>query len=356
MSLYLTMTDKTTHIGWDVGGAHIKAVCVAHDGALEWVAQEACPLWEGMDRLDGVLGAIADARDLSASRHAVTMTGELTDAFVDRNTGVAEIVAAMARRLQQDFAIYAGAAGFVKRTVVAQYAPDIASANWYATASFAAGRLAEGVVVDIGSTTCDLIPFQSGRVKTSALTDADRLLAGELVYTGVVRTPVMALGDRFNVDGREQAVMAEMFATAADVYRVLKQLPPHADMYPTCDGADKDEHASARRLARMFGHDYAGEFDLYRRAAAAIADAQQQKIAEGLEKVSASSMIGSDAPLVGAGVGSFVVKAIAKKLARPFIRFDELLPAHTGTDSAQLAECATAFSLAQLARAQGCVQ
>ena len=342
---------KMTHTGWDIGGAHIKAACVAQNGALEWMVQKACPLWKGTDRLDDALDAIATEHDLSASRHFVTMTGELTDTFIDRDTGVAAIIAAMAKRLRQDFLVYAGAAGFINHTAAARHAVDIASVNWYATASFAARCLAEGVVVDIGSTTCDLLPFQAGQVKTRGLTDSDRMAAGELVYTGVVRTPVMAIADRFHIGGREQMVMAEMFATTADVYRILRQLPEHADMYPTCDHAAKDIPASARRLARMFGRDYEGELEPYRQAARVIADAQQEKIMEGLAKVIQASKISTDAPLIGAGIGSFVASAIAKKLTRKFIRFDELLPTPPAPDNEQLVECAAAFSLAQLARA-----
>src|SRR6476661_2268558 len=69
-----------------------------------------------------------------------------------------------------------------------------AAANWLALATFA-GRCApdgSALLVDIGSTTADLIPLRDGRPVPSARTDPERLKSGELVYTGVRRTPACA--------------------------------------------------------------------------------------------------------------------------------------------------------------------
>ena len=72
---------------------------------------------------------------------------------------------------------------------------SIASANWLATASHAAQRIADGVLVDIGSTTTDLIALsRTAACCGSSRSDAQRLASGELVYHGVVRTPLCALG------------------------------------------------------------------------------------------------------------------------------------------------------------------
>src|SRR5262245_45700078 len=76
--------------GYDVGGAHLK-VALAEDGRVIDVRQIACPLWQGLDRLDA---AVTEARPLiaRAERHAVTMTGELCELFPDRRTGVRAIL------------------------------------------------------------------------------------------------------------------------------------------------------------------------------------------------------------------------------------------------------------------------
>ena len=76
-------------------------------------------------------------------------------------------------------------------------APElVASANWMASGAVVAGLIPEGLVVDIGSTTTDLIVVRHGAVEAQGDDDGSRLVAGELVYSGVVRTPVMALAPR----------------------------------------------------------------------------------------------------------------------------------------------------------------
>ena len=86
-------------------------------------------------------------------------------------------------------------------------------------------------------------------------TDGERLAESELVYTGVVRTPVMAVARTAPFKGRMQRIAAERFATMADVWRLIGELPDDADPYPTPDLAGKSVEASAARLARMLGRD-----------------------------------------------------------------------------------------------------
>ena len=60
-------------IGWDIGGAHVKA-CLLQNGQVLDVAQWGCPLWQGLDHLTRALQA-AEVRwpGLGAAQHAVTM-------------------------------------------------------------------------------------------------------------------------------------------------------------------------------------------------------------------------------------------------------------------------------------------
>ena len=76
----------TSVIGWDVGGAHLKAARV-ENGRVVDAAQVASPLRFGLERLAQSF-AEAKARIGTADRHAVTMTGELADLFASRGEGV----------------------------------------------------------------------------------------------------------------------------------------------------------------------------------------------------------------------------------------------------------------------------
>ena len=191
---------------------------------------------------------------MTTAQHAVTMTGEMVDLFDNREDGVCRIATEVARTLVAPSApgrgpgslhFFAGDAGWRRVAEVPAHWHAIASANWLATARHAALRGNTGLLVDIGSTTTDLIAFRGGRVIAPDRSDAERLATGELVYHGVVRTPLCALGaSHRRWRGLPHNVMNEFFATTADVYRLTGELDPTHDQHPSADNAGKDPVAT----------------------------------------------------------------------------------------------------------------
>ena len=241
-------------IGWDIGGAHLKLARV-RDGTVLALRQLPCALWLGVDRLSAAM-AEGLAGWPAPDRHAVTMTGELADIFPDRAAGVRAILATVAQRVDRSaLAVYASDGSFLTAADAAEDFARVASANWRASAQLAAARIGDGLLVDIGSTTTDIVPLRGGAVVARGSDDAARLACDELVYRGVVRTPVMAVVRHVELDGARSGVMAEHFAIMADVYRLTGALPPHADQHATADGRGKSVPESAARLARMVGRD-----------------------------------------------------------------------------------------------------
>ena len=51
----------------------------------------------------------------------------------------------------------------------------------------------DALLIDVGSTTADVVPIVAGRVAATGRNDLERLQAGELVYTGVLRTNLAAI-------------------------------------------------------------------------------------------------------------------------------------------------------------------
>ena len=92
-------------IGWDIGGAHLKAACIERDGRVTGVWLVACPLWRGLDQLnlaiDQIEANIQQARGRQF-RHAITMTGEMVDLFEARQAGVLALAALLAQRFGSD--------------------------------------------------------------------------------------------------------------------------------------------------------------------------------------------------------------------------------------------------------------
>lgn len=296
-------------VGWDIGGAHVKAALL-RGGRLVDAAQWPCPLWQGLDHLEAALSA-ARARwpALAAMAHAVTMTGEMVDLFEHREEGVARIAAALAATLPGP-RFYAGDLGWCDAAGATRAWRGIASANWLATATHAALAFerGEGLLVDIGSTTTDLIAFRGGRVLTAARSDAERLAGGELIYRGVVRTPLCAVAPEIEWRGTRRHVMAEFFAGSADVFRVTGELDPAHDQHASADGAAKDAPHSRARLARMIGLDERdADAAAWRDFAQAWRAAFIAPLRAGIERVAAAQALGSGGIAVAAGCGAFLV-------------------------------------------------
>lgn len=309
-------------IGWDVGGAHLKGAR-AEDGRITAVVQVPSRLWLGLAELETALTE-ARSRLGEADRHAATMTGELADVFADRAEGVSALAGFLSERLRP-LRLYGGRAGWLEPARAAQHVTDIASANWHASATLAARAVPDGLLVDIGSTTTDLIPIRTGRVGAAGYTDGERLACGELVYTGLARSFVMALAPRAPFAGSWTTLACEHFATSADVYRVLGELPEEADLMPTADGRDKSPAASRARLARMVGRDVADAPERHWRALATwFAERQLRRLADAVMLIASRGTLPDAAPVVAAGIGRHVVERLAQRLRRPCIAFAEI--------------------------------
>jgi (4-(4-[2-(gamma-L-glutamylamino)ethyl]phenoxymethyl)furan-2-yl)methanamine synthase len=303
---------KPLIIGWDIGGAHLKAALLDEQGAVQQVLQSPCPLWKGLDQLEAAIKNTLNAFKIApaGTKHAVTMTGELVDLFANRHEGVMAIATLAAKLLGKDTLFYAANAGFVALERVSALTPHIASSNWHASASALAMQVNEVLFIDIGSTTTDIIAIAAGKVKSINLSDAARMADDSLVYTGVVRTPVMALAQKIPFEGQLVNVAAEYFATMADVYRLTGELLPEYDMSDTADGKGKTALESARRLARMIGHDVESKpMQSWKSLAKTCKDLQLQQIKAAITKHLQPNMT-----MIGAGAGCFLIQQIAHEL------------------------------------------
>ena len=322
-------TGERCVIGWDIGGAHVKA-CLTQRGEVIDVTQWPCPLWQGMEHLLRVLQTASQRwPEMSTAQHAVTMTGEMVDLFANREIGVRRIAAELtqalelhstidsAQRSESSVHFYCGDAGWCDAAHVAERWSEIASANWLATARHCALRFGEGLLVDIGSTTTDLIAFKDGRVLTRSRTDAQRLASGELVYHGVVRTPLCAVARRVEWRGEPHNVMNEFFATTADVYRMTGELDATHDQHPSADNTAKDVPSTTQRLARMISLDARdGSAQDWLAFAQSWRAAQVQELGDELHRVSRANRLGPNAVVVSAGCGDFLVRDVLSAAAK----------------------------------------
>lgn len=341
----------TITAGYDVGGAHLK-VALCENGRTIAVQQIACPLWQGIDRLDAAL-SVAQPLMTRASRHALTMTGELCELFTDRKAGVTAIVERLAPMLGPELHVWMGPRGFGSPQEAIIDPIAAASTNFLASAELIGRRLGEALMVDMGSTTTDIIPVVGGHAAPRGLTDGDRLTTGELVYSGLTRTDITAVAHKAPLHGHTYRLAAGNFATMADVRRVLGELQEEVDQHDTADGRGKSLEESLERFARCFGRDRldASMHD-WRAAAHAIADRQMTDIADAVGEVLAATPIAANAPVVAAGIGADIIGPLAADLGRACREFGEVVDA-SGACRTWATRCAPAVAVALLAENGG---
>ena len=227
-------------LGLDVGGANLKA---AHaDGAAR---SRPFALWKDPGGLAGALRPlIADMP--AADVLAVAMTGELCDCFTSKREGVMAILGAVEEAAAgKPVRVWRTDGQFTDLAAARKEPLKAAAANWLALATFAARGAPAGpaLLIDIGSTTTDVVPLLDGRPVPQGRTDPERLRCGELVYTGVRRTPLCAL---LGAEGP-----AELFATTLDAYLFLGSIAEDPTDCNTADGRPATKAAAEARLARM---------------------------------------------------------------------------------------------------------
>ena len=310
-------------------------------------------MWQGIDTLARPVARVLESLPAGNCVHALTMTGELADCFAARREGVITLVDYLSSRLgpENPIYVYAGNKGLVRPEQAGSSFAEIASANWHATAAYAAQRLGSGVLVDLGTTTTDIIPFRRRRVCSRGYTDQERLRSGELVYTGLTRTPVMAVAERLPYRNVWQSIAAEYFAGMADVYRITGDLDERFDLMPAADGGAKTRYHSIKRLARMLGAEYdKGDDEApWLEVARHLAEKQFERIDRAFNRVTDTLEDTVRHNIVAAGAGRFMIEKLARKNDCEVTDFEGLLPIPDRKLRAAN-NCSTAMAVAGLAR------
>jgi len=330
-------------LGLDIGGANIKAADT--DGHAASIPFE---IWKDPDRLADVLDELV-ASFAAWNLLAVTMTAELADCFATKADGVRTVLRAVEQAARSKrIVVWQTGAEFVAPEVAIEIPRLVAAANWHALATFA-GRLVSdpsALLIDIGTTTTDIIPLQHGVPCPTGLTDCERLQAGELVYLGVRRTPICALTDSVPFQDAACPLAAELFATTLDVYLLRGDIAEDASDTDTANGKPATRGAAHDRIARMLCCDRTEvTFEEAVSMARHLADVQKRKIHVALDRV-LDRLTPACATVLISGSGSFLTR--------------QLLAQHTRLQDAtriELARCfgprvseaACAFSVARLA-------
>ncbi len=333
-----------TVIGWDIGGVNTKAARVAGDGTVaarnEPFEVQRAPATLAA-RLDGIAAALgADGSEM----HAITMTAELSQFFRTKRNGVAYVLDAVEHAFPHSrMLVYTVDNRFLELADARSVPLLVAASNWAATAAHVATLIDDAILVDVGSTTTDIIPIAAKRVAAIGHTDLERLLSGELLYLGAVRTPVEAIVHQVPLHDGLAGVSAESFALSGDIHVWRGELAPEGYTAPTPDSRPTTRDFAGERIARVVCADreLLDDSDIDR-IAAFVADSMIARIAASITRVrERHPHLGT---AVIAGHGAFLARAAARR-AGLRIASDDLISA--GAAGAAGAE--TALAVARLA-------
>jgi hypothetical protein len=302
--------------GWDIGGVNTKAARIEIDGGRLTPARAvSAPLQMQRDpaALVPTLRRLAASLGSGPVTHAVTMTAELSQAFRTKREGVAFVLDALAEAFPgEGVKIYGLEGHFLDPAEARQRPLEVGAANWAATARFLGRQVPDCLLVDIGTTSTDIIPIVAGEPAALGRTDPARLLSGELVYTGALRTPVESVARVVPLWGGLCPLAAEGFALIGDAYLWLGALDAADYSVPAPDGRPATREFAGERLARavcadaeMLDEEAVGTI------ARALAEAQVLTVAEAMRRVATRHPRLRTA--VVTGLGDFVAAEAARR-------------------------------------------
>ncbi len=257
------MGDRTIKIlGFDIGGANTKSALVQERGdsvAVLGQLSRYFPVWQkSKEDLPALLVDISNELKYPKGMPiCASITAELSDAYATKREGVLHVVSALLQAFPgAPIAVFTVDGTFKTPSEIQQNPLAAAAANWVATGQWVADQHPDCILIDIGSTTVDIIPILGGKVAAQGRTDLQRLLSHELVYTGVLRATIPSISHTVPYRGKRCPVSFEKFATMADVHLILDNISEDQYTSETADGRAATLENTYARLARIVCADF----------------------------------------------------------------------------------------------------
>lgn len=200
--------------------------------------------------------------------------------------------------------------------------------NFYPSAYLAAKWAGEGLLIDMGTSSTDIITLYNSLPCTLALNrpDYNRLATGELSFAGILYTPLEYLTRE--VPFRSSMTMVcPGVANTGDVYALLGKI--NANKLRTDYKTGWGFANAHQRLARFLCYDdlLVSKHEAEKLARYVFQVHVTHTIDNVLKVVRAGNLLSDDYTIIGLGEGAnLVTKEVAQKLGKPWINLSELLP------------------------------
>ena len=340
---------KEIYIGWDIGGAHLKSCVINNQKTV--CSVNLCELWKTKEAGYMIDQIIKQYNDKAIVNNVITMSGEMCDFFENREKGVRKILNYFKKFVNTY--VYTQNSGIIsiKHNKKSQ---NIASANWHVIAKFMSKKLANAIIVDLGSTTTDFILIKNSKVINKRLDDFSGLSSQELLYIGCLRTPPYIFERSLRINKKDTYIIPENFSSLADVYRIIKKLPKSFYYSSTCDGKDKDIKACMTRLARNFGLDYKEKHrNFLNSAAQKISDLHSTVLNKVIDyHIEKNFLSNKNVKIIGLGIGEEIIKDLCIKNRREYLDLSTIMGVKMSRKNISPHHIAPAYFLATMLKAE----
>ena len=312
-------------LGLDIGGANLKAVKLNVSNRkihVKEVIREYFPVW--ILGKDGVVEGLKKLKKrVNPSPNYVvstTMTAELSDLFRNKSEGVRFIVGTVEEVFSDaSRRFYVNVKSKLVEYSEAYKSPlEIAAANWAASAWLISKKLRNCIFIDIGSTSTTIVPIINGKISVQGYTDPEKLVYGELVYLGVLRTNICSIVNKVPYKGLFARLSSEKFALSGDVCLVLGKIGVKDYTTETADGRGRGIRECLDRLSRVpcADNEILNDYEILE-IARYVYESMVFRVFETLTQVrSRIASLGynpSTFKVCTAGLGSFLAKEAAKR-------------------------------------------
>ncbi len=304
-------------IGLDIGGANLKVASI-NNGKIIYF-----PMWKKWKELNKQLFEIK--KEYKPKSVGVVITAELADSFDNKVNGIRYISSVVNDVFDDCNIFYLDVNGNIKSKI--DDPKLFAASNWVASTKFLLRYYENFLFADMGSTTTDLIPV-TNKIEAEK-TDYERLRRKELIYFGILRTPIFYVLPEFD----STPLASEYFSITGDIFTLTGDISVKDYNCETPDGRDKGKEDCMRRIARTLccDVDEIGKDNIFK-LAKLVKEEMIKKTSKAIETLAAKYKLNK---VIGCGIGEFILKKASKHAGLDYISlkdkfgdFSSIFPAY----------------------------
>ncbi|MDC0482314.1 hypothetical protein OAN90_02565, partial [Gammaproteobacteria bacterium] len=251
----------------------------------------------------------------------ITITAESCDNFTDRKHGMTNILEYCSNHIVGNKLYYTNTNKFIDYNSAINKTEELFSTNWMLTSKFLNSKKNIDLIIDIGSTTTDII-FKDMHIGSN-INDYMRLVNKTLLYQGVVRTPLSMMTDNVLFKGNNTSLVNEVFATTGDIFNLHGDIDFSKLDYLGSDNLQFTKVNSFTRLARIIGLDYKeSEREYLIVLSKYFKELFISKIIENIKIIFSNKI--DDITISAIGEGRFLIEEISDKCGVKYLLIDEI--------------------------------